>query len=118
MPGLPSFPSKMSVCRSRRSRLPRRRQSSQKFERNHKVLYSLKITRRLTNDTSLVNAFQSGVVFNPAVVRVFDNTFSPLTTYTLANASVLSVRHTGATSDGFVTEEIALLATSLSVTTP
>ena len=35
-----------------------------------------------------------------------------------ANASVVSVRLTGATSDGFVTEEVVLLATSLSVTTP
>jgi hypothetical protein len=92
--------------------------SLESVERNNKVLYSLKITRHLTHDTSLVSAFQSGIVFNPAVVRVYDGSLNLVNTYSLGNASISSVRHFGLSSDTFVTEEIAVLATSLSVTAP
>ena len=87
-------------------------------ERNNKMLYVLKVTRRLTTDTSWVVAQQTGIVFNPAVVRVYDASLQLLTTYSLANATVSAVRQFGLASDPFVTEEITLLSPSLSVTTP
>ena len=87
-------------------------------ERNNKMLYVLKVTRRLTTDTSWVVAQQTGIVFNPAVVRVYDASLQLLTTYSLANATVGAVRQFGLASDPFVTEEITLLSPSLSVTTP
>lgn len=87
-------------------------------ERNNKVLYVLKVTRRLTNDTSWIAALQTGMVFNPTIVRLYDSSLRLLTTYSLANATVSSLRQVGLASDPFVTEEITLLSPSLSVTTP
>jgi hypothetical protein len=84
----------------------------------NKVVYSLKVTRRLSADTSWVNALQSGAVYNPAVVRVYDSTFAQVNTYSIGNAVVVSVRHTGHAEEPFVTEEIALVGTSLSATAP
>jgi len=87
-------------------------------ERNNKVLYVLKVTRHLTNDTSWIAALQAGMVFNPAIVRSYNSSLQLLTTYSLANATVSAVRQYGLSSDPFVTEEITLLSPSLSVTTP
>jgi hypothetical protein len=83
-----------------------------------KSLYSLKITRRLSTDTSWTNALQSGTVFNPAIVRTVDASFTVLNTYSLANAAVTSVRQFGLASESFVTEEITLVGSPLTVTTP
>jgi hypothetical protein len=77
----------------------------------------LKVTRHLTNDTSWVVAQQTGILFNPAIVHVYDGSLQLLTTYSLANATVSAVRHIGLASDPFVTEEITLVSPSLSVTT-
>ena len=87
-------------------------------ERNSKVLYVLKVTRRLTNDTSWVAALQTGMVFNPAILRMYDSSLQLISTYSLANATVSAVRQFGLAADPFVTEEITLLSPSLSVTTP
>ena len=86
--------------------------------KTNKMLHVLKVTRHLTNDTSWVVASQSGIVFNPAIVRVYDASLQLIATYSLANATVSAVRQYGLASDPFVTEEITLLSPSLSVTTP
>jgi hypothetical protein len=87
-------------------------------ERNNKVFYVLKVTRRVTGDASLVGALQIGTMFNPAVVRLYDSTAAQVATYSLPNAVVSGVQCTGAVSNGAMIEEIALSSASLVATAP
>lgn len=87
-------------------------------DKGGKIAYELKITRRLSTDTSWIDALQAGATFNPAVVRTLDGSFTVLNTYSLAKAVVTSVRHVGLASDPFITEEITLASPSLTVTAP
>jgi hypothetical protein len=77
--------------------------------------YRLRLTRGLTADTSLVDAFQSGQRFATATVQVFDAEGALLTTYTLANAAVVSFEHTGSAASPTLLEEAVMTSDSLSV---
>jgi hypothetical protein len=77
--------------------------------------YRLRLTRGLTDDTSLVDAFQSGQQFATATVQVLDAEGSVLTTYTLSNAAVVSFEHTGSAASSVLLEEAVMTSGSLSV---
>jgi hypothetical protein len=77
--------------------------------------YRLRLVRSLTDDTSLVDAFQSGAPFATATVQVFDASLNVLTTYTLGNATVVSFEHDGSATSSTLVEEAVLVSSSLTV---
>jgi hypothetical protein len=78
--------------------------------------YSLRVSRRLTGDFGWTSGFQTGQIFDKAIVQVLDSTLNPVNSYILSNATISSVRQTGLASNPFVIEEITLISGSLSVT--
>jgi hypothetical protein len=77
--------------------------------------YRLRLTRGLTNDTTLVDAFRSRTSFTTAKLAVRDGEGALLTTYTLGDVAVVSFEHTGSSGADVLLEEVVLSSSSLAV---
>ena len=77
--------------------------------------YTLRLSLQLTDDAAPARSFQDGQTFASARIALLDATFAFLTTYTLANATVVAYRQSGDAATNTFTQELVLRSKSLIV---
>ena len=80
--------------------------------------YTLRISLALRDNSAPAHAFQNGQTFASAKVELLSSGGAVLTTYELANASVIAYRQTGDAATNTFDQELVLKSRSLTASTP
>jgi len=77
--------------------------------------YTVQITAPVTNDTTLLQAFQDGQLPGDAVITLFDSQAQKVVGYDFANASDVSYHETGDRATGSFQQDLVFTSSSLTV---